>query len=66
MYLEALEVAHVESFQAWPLLSLILAYLGADYSLDQKIQKELLHAIAVRAIASDEELSYTIHRRLSI
>ncbi len=66
LYLEALEVAHVESFQAWSLLSLIRAYLGADYSLDQKIQKELLHAIAVRAITSDEELGYTIEFMLFI
>ncbi len=66
LYLEALEVVHTESFQSWSLLSLAKAYLGADYSIDEKMKEDLLSVISLKEMASNEEMSCIIEFLLSI
>ncbi len=62
-FLKALEAA---DFQSWSLLSLALAYLGADYCDHTEMKKILLQEISLKQLASEEEASHIMAFLLSL
>ncbi|MGR3951721.1 MAG: DUF4116 domain-containing protein, partial [Chlamydia sp.] len=63
LFLKALEAV---DFQSWSLLSLAIAYLGADYCDHTEMKKILLKEISLKPLASEEEAPHIMAFLLSL